>query len=209
MNHNSPLDYHNNIYDIMISLNNNHISTINKKYNNNILLQHNLPKEILTLIFSHLPLSSLICCALSCNIFYLCVEQIIKQGYICITKYEEFKKIFYEKPKNDFMKLVCENINVLKYDNRTQYITKYEKFIFTNELPKLQKIILYANFVDQIQILKSFNCKKYDIVIVTCIDTYINTLECHVCLVDEIYYEMKLVCNKFKLYHKDNFYRIN
>lgn len=201
-------NYHINLYDEILLFDNYYkfMNNKNTKYNKNILLKHNLPNEIIILIFSHLPLSSLLSCYLSCNIFLLCVQIVAKFGNIFVTKYSEFKTIL--ESKGNFMKLICENINVIKYDNGKNYDINYGNILYgqndiLNNLPKLKKIIIYANFVDQIQFLKSFNCRNYDIIIITCN----NNSKCYACLTSEIYQEMMTICRRFKLYHKGILYK--
>jgi hypothetical protein len=195
MIHTFFIDYDKNIKNNMLLLDVKYkdIITHNTKYNNDVLLCHNLPNEILMIILSYLSLFGLMSCKLVCSTFNQNVKKVLESGEIFVTKYDEFETA-----------LKLKNVKIIKYDNTKNYMIN-PSYNITYNSSHLKKIIIYANFPDQVQILKTFNCKKYFIDIITCH----NIKNCYLCLVNEIYYEMKTICDNFMLYHKGKLYKIN
>ncbi len=190
-------DYYTNLSSYMDSINN-HYNSINNNYNKFIFQENNLPPEIINLILEYLPLKSLIFSGLSCKRFLLTTIDIIKNGNIFISEHSDFIKLFYTKPKSVLMNLIHENINTLYYDNSKNYMQILPKNNI-NILPKLKKLILCVEFVDQLNVIKL--TKNIDIVINVC-----NNNKCSICLVSDIYKELIRINKSFKLYHNKKLY---
>jgi len=196
------LDYYSYLFIYMKYMDDHYesISNNNHKYNNHTFQLINLHPEIINLILINLPLNSLIQTALACKSFLSNAINIIKKGNIYITLYSDFIKLFYEQPKSMLMKLIHENINILYYDNSKNYVESLPKNNSVNIFLNLKKIVLYVNFVDQLNVLKII--KKINIVIHVCYNN-----KCSVCLMNEICDEMEKSNKPYKLYHNKKLYR--
>lgn len=188
-------DYTNNKFHKMLY-------TTNMNYNKNILYKSNLHDELLNIILSQLSLQSLICCALTCNTFLECSKKVMMMDKKCIVNHREFNVLFSDK-KNEFLEMIRNNLKMVMIDDSINYL-KCNKIV-GNYLLYLKKIVLYVNFPDQLNILKSLDCKKYDIVIRVC--EYGD--KCYLCLRREIYNDMSKICSKFVMYHQNKLLKNN
>lgn len=185
-------DYHKNIHNNMLLLDEKYKDVIksNTTYNNCVLLQQHLPNEILIGIFSYLPLLSLVACSVACSTFLSCAKNIMGLGKVHIETERELRMLFK-------INSISDNLRILTYDNTKNYCITNDE-VYTHMFPKLRKIIIHVNFPDQLQILKAFNCRKYDIKVIT-----------QSGMVREIYAEVGNICGDFELFNKEILCKIN